>query len=302
VPNFAGAPHSALYAEAVDGRPIFFVPWNRQLLIGTTEVPDRGDPGATQPSATEIAYLLKSANQIFPKARLTAASIVYAFAGVRPLPFVAEGDPAAITRRHLLRDHGADGARGMISIVGGKLTTAASLARECARALGLRVQEPTMALAADGAENVEALALQWSRQIAKATGLSKGTATALAEWYGPRAMTLARAAAHDERLRQPLCAHTQHIVAEAVVAAEDECAVSLGDILLRRVPVALGRCWSDACTRNAAERIGRALGWSAARIGLEQEEFAAERAAFLVKPQRIAEAVEAASVAADHVA
>ena len=69
-------------------------------------------------------------------------------------------------------------------------------------------------------------------------------------------------AQRSPELRAPLCSHTEHIVAEAVDAFAGECAVTLGDVLLRRVPVALGACWSPACSREAAARIGAAMGWT----------------------------------------
>ena len=47
LPRFSGAPTAALYTEAADGRPVFVLPWNEQVLVGTTEVPDTGDPGRT---------------------------------------------------------------------------------------------------------------------------------------------------------------------------------------------------------------------------------------------------------------
>src|ERR1700731_3207744 len=65
LPRFSGAPTAALYTEAADGRPIFVVPWNEQVLVGTTEVPDTGDPARTAPSAEEIEYLLRSVKQLF---------------------------------------------------------------------------------------------------------------------------------------------------------------------------------------------------------------------------------------------
>ena len=70
--------------------------------------------------------------------------------------------------------------------------------------------------------------------------------------------------------------------------------IRLGDILLRRVPVALSGCWSPQCTRAAAQRIGWALGWNQLRIGREAENFEAERAAFLVKPSGLARPQRAA--------
>ena len=36
---FDGAPKDAIYAESVvDGRPFFIIPWNEQVLIGTTDI------------------------------------------------------------------------------------------------------------------------------------------------------------------------------------------------------------------------------------------------------------------------
>src|SRR5499427_8553786 len=137
LPRFSGAPSAALYSEAADGRPVFVLPWNEQILVGTTEVPDSGDPGRTAPTKEEIEYLFRTVAQLFPRAKLTPHDIRYAFAGVRPLPSTPGNKPSAVTRRHFLHDHTPDGAAKLISVVGGKLTTAASLARECARKIGL---------------------------------------------------------------------------------------------------------------------------------------------------------------------
>ena len=56
---------------------------------------------------------------------------------------------------------------------------------------------------------------------------------------------------------------------------------TLGDILLRRVPVALGACWSEECSRDAAHKIGRALGWDQPRVYMELLRFEEEREQFL---------------------
>jgi hypothetical protein len=102
-------------------------------------------------------------------------------------------------------------------------------------------------------------------------------------------------ALRDPALRAPLCSHTEHIVAEAVDAFAGECAATLGDVLLRRVPVALGPCWSPACSREAAARIGAVMGWKDTQTGAELEAFEIERAAFLSQPAKIRAALEAAA-------
>jgi glycerol-3-phosphate dehydrogenase len=68
-----------------------------------------------------------------------------------------------------------------------------------------------------------------------------------------------------------------------VHALRYECAVTLGDVLLRRVPVALAGEWSQEQTRQAARRIGVAEGWSEERVECEVEGFEKERERFLVR-------------------
>jgi glycerol-3-phosphate dehydrogenase len=294
LPRFAGAPTTALYTEAADGRPVFVIPWNEQVLVGTTEVPDSGDPGKTAPSADEIDYLFRTVTQLFPKAKLSPQDIKYTFAGVRPLPSSPGNKPSAVTRRHILHDHTADGATRMISVLGGKLTTAPSLARDCARKIGLSVTEPKAitigpGTALDPMVDHEVLA------IARAGSVSEETARGLMEWHGHRAMEIARMALVSADMRAPICPHTSHIVAEVVEAYRHEYAVTLADTLLRRVPVALGACWSESCSREAALRIGAVLGWNDHDLGSNLEAFETERSAFLRRPARNNSALEAAA-------
>lgn len=143
VSSFGGAPHDAFYVEAAaDGRPFFIIPWNGLYLIGTTDIRYDGDLDEVRASDEEIEYLLAETNRVFPQARLSRAAIHYAYAGVRPLPRKEKGPESAITRRHIIREN-ADIARGLVSIIGGKLTTYRSLAEhtvdKLARLLGRRL-------------------------------------------------------------------------------------------------------------------------------------------------------------------
>ena len=286
LPKFPGAPETALYTQGIDGRALFLIPWNQQILLGTTEVPDFGNPSDATPSAEEIDYLLRSANQLFPRATLTAANVHYAFAGIRPLPFMEGAAPSAITRKAILYDHKQDGLEGMISVIGGKLTTAASLARKCAIALGLQPQATSeVPVPITNANGIEVTVRQWADAMARNTGLPPELAQHTASMYGLGALGILRLAASDERLLQPLCLHTEHVVAEAVHAMRFEYAVNLSDVLLRRVPVALGTCWSPECTQIAAKRIGAALKWDQREIESQIENAELERVAFLKKPE-----------------
>ena len=280
LPKFAGAPDAAVYTEAVDGRPIFLVPWNEQILVGTTEVPDNSDPACVRPSNEEIEYLLRSLRRLFPKLVVSNDSIRYAFAGVRPLPYSPQSSPLAITRRHFFHDHAPDGAAGMISLIGGKLTTAGAAARECAAKIGIAAVATPTTLGASENE-VHGLAERLIEEVTAIAGIGHESAKAIVEWYGPRALDVAHWARSNPQLRERLCPHTDHIVAEAVDAFANQCAVNLGDVLLRRVPVALGACWSAECGRVAASRIAAAMCWNDTRRGAVLEQFEAECQAFL---------------------
>jgi glycerol-3-phosphate dehydrogenase len=294
LPRFSGSPGMALYTEAVDGRPIFVLPWNDQILVGTTEVTDTADPAKTAPSHEEIDYLVRSVVQLFPKAKISAQTVKHAFAGVRPLPYSSDDKPSAVTRKTIVHDHESDGAARMLSVIGGKLTTAASAARECARKIGLNAHEPaTMAIAQGPA--LDPLLDDAVLEIARIGAVSEESARGMLEWHGKRAPDIARMALVSAELRAPICPHTSHVVAEVVEAYRREYAVTLGDALLRRVPVALGACWSESCSRAAALRIAAVLGWDDRTMGANLEAFETERTAFLRPVARGTAALEAAA-------
>ena len=109
------------YLEAPqDGRAVFVVPWNGNIMIGTTENHYLGDPAAVTPLASEIDYLLEVYRHYFGR-MLVRDELVDAFAGLRVLPG-GRGDAFNKSRdTHFLED---DASRPrLVSIYGGKLTS-----------------------------------------------------------------------------------------------------------------------------------------------------------------------------------
>ena len=150
----------------------------------------------------------------------------------------------------------------MISVIGGKLTTAASLARELRTQDRLTSATEPNAVAMGPGRALDPMLDDAVLEIARIGAVSEETARGMLEWHGQRAADIARMALVSAELRAPICPHTSHVVAEVVEAYRREYAVTLGDVLLRRVPVALGACWSESCSREAALRIGAVLGWN----------------------------------------
>ena len=145
-PDLAEA--DAYTLQDTEDRVIFVLPWldRRLLIVGTTEVPQDGDPGAAACSLQEQAYLLDAYNRYFahPDGPATDADVVWAFAGVRALQNDGEKKPSRLTRRPALASI-ANGTGGFVTLYGGKLTTHRAFAEdvlERLRDLGAKMGGP----------------------------------------------------------------------------------------------------------------------------------------------------------------
>jgi len=291
--QFRGAPGTAVYSHALDGEPLYVIPWNEQTLVGATHTADNSDPGKVSPSADEIDYLLRSVTALFPKAHISPENLRHAYAGIRNLPFDPKGDSGRASRAHSIHDHKEENVDRLLSVIGGNLSTATSVAADVLKKIGMRTGESKTATAVNGA-TLNLLLDEYVAEVASAGNVTEEAARVMVEWHGKRALAIARAARGSVELRTPLCPHTPHIVAEAVSAYREEAAVTLGDVLLRRVPVALGPCWSETCSREAALRIAAVMGWNDDAVGANLEALETERSAFLHKPRAAARMATAA--------
>jgi glycerol-3-phosphate dehydrogenase len=124
--------NKGIYAEAGDGRPVFILPFFGGVLIGTTDIPFDGDPDSAVATEEEVEYLLEAVHTVIGGCELNRDDVELRYCGVRPLPHTPANTPASVSRRHWIVPH-SDAPSPTWSIVGGKLTTCRSLAREAAR-------------------------------------------------------------------------------------------------------------------------------------------------------------------------
>lgn len=271
VASFPGAPAEAVYFEARgDGRAIFIVPWNSLYLIGSTDDRYDGDLELVRTDDADIDYLLSETNSLFPGAQLTADHLLYVYSGVRPLPNRPTGKEEAISRKHLIVNH-APAARGLLSVVGGKLTTHRSLAEEVvdlvSSSLGRSVRCETANLPLPGAAGIAIESFR--RRLQETSGLPGPTVSRSVDLYGGRAERVLAIAAATPNLAQPFDPVTGAIGAEIVYAVREEMAETLSDILLRRTMVGLAEHAGIGADTSAAEIATAHLGWSQERAGLE---------------------------------
>lgn len=237
---FDGAPGDAFYVEAAaDGRPFFIIPWNRQYLIGTTDIRYDGDLDNIRVSEAEVDYLLNETNRVFPNAALQKKDINYAYAGVRPLPYKKEGPESAITRRHIIKVN-REVAGGLISIVGGKLTTYRHLAEQTIdRVAKLRHLKLPPCRTRDtllpGGREIEASAARLrGLQLLSEAGIGR-----LLSIYGGRSADICALLEKETRLARTIDSSDSVLAAEVVFAIREEFAKTLEDIVFRRCMLGL---------------------------------------------------------------
>lgn len=264
VGRFEGAPQDAFYVEAAaDGRPVFIIPWNDQYLIGTTDIRYQGDLDEIRVSDEEVEYLLSETNRVFPAANLSPADIHFAYAGVRPLPFQEKGPESAITRRHIIKVNRRVG-KGLLSIIGGKLTTYRNLAEQTvdkiARLNKLRLPKCRT--------RHHMLPGTWGKDAAKerlqGLGLlsDKGVARLLSI-YGGRSTAICEICDTDQSLARTIDADDRVLAAEIVFVLREEFAKTLADVVFRRLMVGLDADQGRPLYETIADLAASERGWDA---------------------------------------
>src|SRR5215203_1906132 len=283
VDPFPGAPKTALYVESrEDGRPYFIVPWNGRYLIGTTDTRYEGDLDYVVADDAEIDYLLDETNYVIPEVNLTWDDILFTYSGLRPLPHEPEGDEGSVTRRHIVHDHSEKDRKigGLISIVGGKLTTYPTLSRETVDRVYKKLDRKApksrtgkVLLPGGATEDFEAFATEFKAE----SGLAEELVERLIKLYGVRAPDVLELAGDDDSLKTPLSApasaQTGIIGAEVLYAFRREMAEKLGDVLLRRTMVGMGPDVGLGVDEAAAQVAVRHLGWTEERAEREVREY-----------------------------
>jgi glycerol-3-phosphate dehydrogenase len=100
-------------------RILFAIPWGERTILGTTDTDYNGPIDDVRADATDIGYVLQITNQFFPAAKLVAADVISAWAGLRPLVADPNGKPSDISRAHEIHNP----EPGWWDVAGGKLTT-----------------------------------------------------------------------------------------------------------------------------------------------------------------------------------
>jgi glycerol-3-phosphate dehydrogenase len=252
-----------LIPKTEDGRVLFAIPWRGRVLVGTTEQEVAvGEEFFLM--REEVEYLLRHLNR-YLREPVEPSQVVGGFAGARPL--LGAGDSRGTKK--LARDHQVelDSQIGLTSILGGKWTTYRAMAQDAIDAVqkvldGKTTPCLTLSHPLAGSDGYSS---DYWKALAENFSVPEPTARHLAEKYGTRAARLLDLIAKDPNLREPLVKGLAPLRAEVAFTARFEMAMTIEDVLARRIGLQFyGWTEAIAAAPATADILARELGWSEA--------------------------------------
>jgi glycerol-3-phosphate dehydrogenase len=253
-----------------DRRSLFLVPWGPRpdgtfthTYVGTTDTPYEGTLDDPQCDADDIAYVMR-ALQAAVTSDIGPDDVTAVWSGLRPLVRAADASSertADLSRRHRVEVE----ATGVVTVIGGKLTTYREMAEETidavVRFLGradrrTRRSSTTRRLRLHGATR---------RRVAPGS-----VEHHLHRRYGSEAAEVLALAGSRADLAEPLVPGLPYLRAEAVWAARHEMVEHLDDVLERRTRAHIfDRTATLAAASSVAELLATELGWDHERTAAE---------------------------------
>ena len=256
-----GNRHALALTAPRDGRIVFVLPWNELALVGTTDTDYGGDADHVVPNAADVAYLLDVVNSAFPQARVTTDDVVSAYAGLRPLLRNRRADAreSDISREHAIFEDND----GLISVAGGKLTTHRSMAEDVIDLVSARLERTT------ATPTKERPLGPPTHPLADFTtmGFDEASALRLQARCAPEQV---RRHLEAPRARDRIVDDLAHVWVEVEVAIHEEMAMTLVDVLVRRLGLFYeARDQALGVADEVAERMAETLGWDPSRVERE---------------------------------
>ena len=118
---------STVFLSPIDRRALFLIKREGCFLFGTTDEWVNTEPDAPIPHQPDVTYLLESLRLFMPHCHLDTGKVQFVYSGFRAIP-VDHGeppDPSSATRE----DYIEIAPSGLITVVGGKLSTARIMAK-----------------------------------------------------------------------------------------------------------------------------------------------------------------------------
>jgi len=214
------------FIHPADHRPVFVIPWEGAVLVGTTDL-DHEDDISIEPAIAEeeVSYLMEGLHTFFLSLDISADDCISTFAGIRPVLSDGKLSPSEESRDHVVWTD-----KGLVTITGGKLTTFRRMAWDA-------LNEAKPFLRSDQEPDRHVPVFSPAPEIPDDDyGLYPHVWRRLYGRYGNAAQELVTMAAPEDLSTIP---GTHTLWAELPFVARREQVRHLGDLLLRRVRIGL---------------------------------------------------------------
>ena len=259
-------------------RLIYIAPWRHGSIVGSAHffAADGGDPDACTATENDVAMFLDDVNTAYPAAALGPKDVAFVRCGLVPSDDVDAADPYRTASHHRIIDHGDEGAKGLISVVGVKYTTARAVAekaislvaKKLARPVGppRSAQVPVYGGAIESFDTFLADALSERRQE-----LSESAIRQLVHNHGSEYRGVLGLAQDRPELIEPVSGSSPVLKAQIVNAVKHEGAQTLEDVVFRRTELATAGHPGRDSLQTTAQLMAKEIGWDAQRISREVE-------------------------------
>jgi glycerol-3-phosphate dehydrogenase len=256
-----------------DRRIVFLIPWYGRTLLGTTDTDFDGNPDAARVEEADIHYLLDRARRAFPKGPWERSEVITGFCGLRTLPGASTKAPSFVSREWRLDEP----MPGLLTPLGGKFTSARADAIAAVNLVLRRLDRDP--IPSTTAERLFPWApdedyTRWSRRTLAAgmsLGLDEETAATCLRRHGKNIDLVFHQIRHAPELAFRVVDDAPFCRAEIAHAVSGEMALTLEDVLRRRVPVLLASRMPETALREVTAFVAHELHWSARRREQELE-------------------------------
>ncbi|WP_298348244.1 glycerol-3-phosphate dehydrogenase/oxidase [Runella sp.] len=269
-----------LIPKTSDGRVVFAIPFEGQLLLGTTDTDYRDIDKEPILEEQEVDFLLDTLTRYLAK-RPDRSQVKAGFGGLRPLLAASE---SASTKK-LVRDHEVehDELSNLVSLLGGKWTTYRYMAQDTidkvCELLGVERECKTTNHVLVGGEDY---AFEDWKIIQTVYRLAKDISKHLIRKYGSRAHKVARMTQENSAWAQRLVEKYPFIQAEVIYQVREEMAITVRDVLARRIRLEI-MDWE--ATQEAlpivASLMAQELGWTSEQKQQQIEDYQAQLQSFM---------------------
>ena len=270
---------AVLFARS-DQRLFFVVPWLKFSYIGTTDTDYKGDMDEVTATEEDVDYLLSEVKRAFPGQSFD--TIYYTTAGVRSLAKIEGVPESKVTRKHIILDHyKRDGIKGIISLIGGKLTAYRGISKDvvdlACEQLGVKIPSRTAAVPLPGGYTgkFSDYLLNQLAGSADRYPLDAEQIEHMIRLYGSRYKEVAAVTIEDPDLSSRLHPDYPDTRADVKHAVTKEYACTLADYMLRRSDIGFSEDRGEKAASAVGAEMAALLNWTKDRQAQEVEGYLA---------------------------